>query len=104
MASRIKNYAKHILCVDLVGEEPLYLRPGEVSRPLRDEHLAANPYLSEWEKAGVIERIPVRMSEVLAEEHREASAAAAAQEAGHRPVDKRHEKERRRKPEHKPEE
>lgn len=66
MACRIKNTGTHVFCLDLRGGEALYLQPGEVSRPLREELLYGNPYLAGWLRQGLAQRLDVSFREVLA--------------------------------------
>jgi hypothetical protein len=68
MACRIQNTGKHSLYVDLRGGDVLYLPPGGISKALREELLYDNAYLSTWIKQGVVQQIPARMSEILANE------------------------------------
>lgn len=75
MAYRLMNTGKHPLRVDLRGEPSLYLEPGAVSRPLREELLYHNPYLHEWERTGVVQRMPASMKEVLDDEAARAKPA-----------------------------
>jgi hypothetical protein len=68
MALRLMNTGKHPLTVDLRGGEALVLAPGETSPPLREEGLYGHPHLSAWVAAGVVQRLPARMDDVLEHE------------------------------------
>lgn len=68
MALRLMNTGKHPLTVDLRGGEAVVLQPGETSPPLREEGLYGHPYLSGWVAAGVVQRLPARMDDVLEHE------------------------------------
>ena len=81
MACRIKNTGKHLLCLDLLGGEALYLKPGETSRALREELLYLNPYLPDLLKGGLAQRIEARMAEVIEAERRQGSEPEKAGEA-----------------------
>ncbi|HEX6912837.1 MAG TPA: hypothetical protein VF142_20685 [Longimicrobium sp.] len=68
MALRLMNTGKHPLTVDLRGGEAVVLAPGETSPPLREEGLYGHPHLSAWVAAGVVQRRPARMDDVLEHE------------------------------------
>lgn len=68
MALRLMNTGKHPLTVDLRGGEAVVLAPGETSPPLREEGLYGHPHLSAWVAAGVVQRLPARMDDVLEHE------------------------------------
>jgi hypothetical protein len=72
MACRLLNRSKHVLRIDMRGGATLQLAPGATSDPLREELLYENLFLAQWERDGVVARLPARFDEVLA---REASAA-----------------------------
>ena len=82
MAFRIRNTGRHLLRLDLRNGESVSLRPGESSRPLREELLYANPYLVDWEARGLVTREAVSMTEVR--EHERSGAASAAGRAAPR--------------------
>ncbi len=67
MAVRLINLHPAPLRVDLRGGGVLLLATGERSGALREELLYDNCHLAEWERAGWVQRIPARMSEVLAD-------------------------------------
>ena len=68
MALRLMNTGKHPLTVDLRGGEAVVRAPGETSPPLREEGLYGHPHLSAWVAAGVVQRLPARMDDVLEHE------------------------------------
>ena len=82
MACRIKNTGKHTLCLNLLGGETLYLKPGETSRAFREELLYHNPYLSDWLERGVAQWINAKMAEVIADEQAPPPQAAEPEKAG----------------------
>lgn len=78
MACRLHNRSQHPLRVDLRGGKTLQLAPGETSAPLREELLYDNMFLPQWEREGLVMRLPARFAEVLEREAGAKPAAAAA--------------------------
>lgn len=83
MACRIQNLSKHRLALDLRGGDVIYLKPGEMSRPLREELLYDHIHLPGWLSQGLVRKVDSKMSEVLDFEKKAAAklrppAAAAA--------------------------
>ncbi|HEX7048844.1 MAG TPA: DUF4332 domain-containing protein [Longimicrobiales bacterium] len=76
MACRLRNASGHEVRVDLRNGDVLRLRPGEVSRAIREELLYGNPYLEEWQARGQVVRLHARLDDVLAEEARAARRPA----------------------------
>jgi hypothetical protein len=78
MACRIQNLGKHRLALDLRGGSVIYLKPGEVSRPIREELLYGHIHLPQLLAQGLVRRIDAKMSEVLEHEQRAAAPPASA--------------------------
>jgi len=91
MACRIQNLTKHRLALDLRGGDVIYLRPGELSQPLREELLYGNIHLPRWLSEGVVRKVDAKMSEVLDHEKKTAAKpappAAEPAKAGTAPVE-----------------
>lgn len=64
MACRLINLSQQPLRVDLRGGDLLVIAPGHTSRALREELLYDNHNIGEWERAGIVTRVPARLSEV----------------------------------------
>lgn len=64
MACRLINLSQQPLRVDLRGGGLLVIAPGHTSRALREELLYDNHNIGEWERAGIVTRVPARLSEV----------------------------------------
>lgn len=73
MACRIQNLTKHRLALDLRGGDVIYLRPGELSHPLREELLYGNIHLPRWLSQGVVRKVDAKMADVL--DHEKKAAA-----------------------------
>src|SRR5688500_14509635 len=65
MAIRLRNTSAAPLNVELGPEESFVLAPGATSQALREEALYYNDYVAEWERRGMIVRVPEKMKEVL---------------------------------------
>lgn len=78
MACRIQNLGKHRLALDLRGGGVIYLKPGEVSRPIREELLYDHIHLPQWLSQGLVRRIDAKMAEVLEHEKRLAALSSAS--------------------------
>jgi hypothetical protein len=63
MACRLVNLHKQPLRIDLRGGETLVLPAGQTSRVLREELLYDNFHVRDWEKAGLLARVPARLTE-----------------------------------------
>jgi hypothetical protein len=68
MACRLFNRSAHVLSVDLRGGAVLQLAPGATSEAMREELLYDNLFLPQWEREGLIARLPARFEEVLVRE------------------------------------
>jgi hypothetical protein len=77
MACRIQNLSEHRLALDLRGGDLIYLRPGETSRPLREELLYGHIHLPRWLAQGLVRQIDVKMSEVFEHERKAAATGEA---------------------------
>lgn len=64
MAFRLCNRAPHPLRIDLRGGKTLVLAPGATSAALPEEQLYDNMFLANWERQGLVARLPARFSEV----------------------------------------
>jgi hypothetical protein len=82
MALRLQNLSKYHLVVDFRGGA-LSLKPGEISRPLREEALYWSPYLPYWERKRWIRKIKVSMSELHSHEGRVPSKHEEPKTPGH---------------------
>lgn len=78
MACRLVNLYRQPLRIELRGGAIFMLAPDQHSPPLREEQLYDNPHLSDWERLGWLQRLPAKMSEVLAHEKSASSALAPA--------------------------
>lgn len=77
MACRLVNCSAQALRIDLRGGTTLQLPPGATSPALPEELLYDNMFLSQWERDGLIARVPAKFAEVGA-----AKAAPPARAAG----------------------
>jgi hypothetical protein len=66
------------LRIELRGGAIFMLAPDQHSPPLREEQLYDNPHLGDWERLGWLQRLPAKMSEVLAYESSPSSVPAPA--------------------------
>ena len=64
MACRLINLSQHPLRIDMRGGEMMVIAPGHTSRALREELLYDNPNIGDWERMGMVARVPARLSEV----------------------------------------
>jgi hypothetical protein len=64
MACRLYNRSKQLLRIDLRGGVTLQLAPGAMSAALPEEQLYDNMFVQQWEREGLIARLPARYSEV----------------------------------------
>lgn len=78
MACRIQNLSEHRLALDLRGGSVIYLKPNEVSRPIRDELLYGHIHLPRWLARGLVRRIDAKMAEVTEYEKKAAMGSSAA--------------------------
>jgi hypothetical protein len=77
MACRLQNLSSQPLTVDLRGGAALTLAPAQLSPPLRDEDLAGNVFLGDWQRRGWLVRVPIRFEELLRHEGRWVETPAA---------------------------
>jgi len=82
MACRLFNRSGELLRIDLRGGETLQLAPGATSQPLREELLYENLFLPQWERAGLVLRLPARFADIQEMEKQAAAAASAAAAPG----------------------
>jgi hypothetical protein len=84
MACRLQNLSSQPLTVDLRGGAALTLAPAQLSPPLRDEDLAGNVFIGDWQRRGWLARVPIKYDELLRHEGRwpeEPKAEEAPQDA-----------------------
>jgi len=72
MACRLHNRSSELLRIDLRGGTTLQLAPGATSEPLREELLYENVFVPQWERSGLLVRLPARFDDVLASENQAA--------------------------------
>jgi hypothetical protein len=77
MACRLQNLSALPLTVDLRGGQALTLAPSQLSPPLRDEDLAGNVFIGDWQRRGWLARVPIKFEELLRHEGRWAEEAKA---------------------------
>jgi hypothetical protein len=70
MACRLQNLSSLPLTVDLRGGAALTLAPAQLSPPLRDEDLAGNVFIGDWQQRGWLARVPIKFEELLRHEGR----------------------------------
>lgn len=77
MACRLQNLSSLPLTIDLRGGAALTLAPAQLSPPLRDEDLAGNVFIGDWQRRGWLARVPIKFEELLRHEGRWVEAPQA---------------------------
>lgn len=84
MACRLVNCSSQLLRVDLRGGGALQLSPGATSAALPEEQLYDNMFLREWEREGLVTRLPARFAEVATQLASASTSAPLAKDSTER--------------------